>query len=409
MSTAEPLLSAPDWDRIQRSALVVAVAGAGAFVLLAVVLALVGWLRPMQLFLSYLVAWNVWLAVPMGCLVVLMIQYLTGGAWAALVRHILEASARTLPLLALLFLPIAAGALAGGHSPYPWAWPERAFSDPKTFHALQEKAPYLSVPWFLGRTAVYFLCWCLLVAGLHRWSVRSEQGDGQAALRLFRVSGPGLVLYGITITFASIDWVMSLEPFWYSTIYPVLYGVGQILSGFAFTVAVTTWLARRPPFASVVDPKHLRDLGSLLLTFIMLWAYMQLSQFLLIWVGNLPEEIPWYLRRSRGGWQYVAWALFLLQFTTPFLLLLFRDLKENARALGWVAVGLFALRAVDVFWWIEPAHTHEGEPFFWLLDLAALAAVGGVWIWWFTALLRRRPLLPPAGDVFCHKEATNHA
>jgi hypothetical protein len=408
VSTAPVPLAPPDWDRTQRVALVTAVAGAVVFAALAAALILAGGLRPVQLFLSYLVAWTVWLAVAMGCMVLLLIQYLTGGAWGALLRRILESAARTLPLLAILFLPLAAGLFAGDQAPYPWARPDSAIPDPETLRELRDKAPYLTTGWFLGRTVVYFACWCWLVSGLHRWSVRGEQGDGVALLRLFRVSGPGLVLYGLTITFASIDWVMSLEPFWYSTVYPVLYAAGQILSGFAFAVAVTTWLARRPPLAGRVDPRHLRDLGSLLFTFIMLWAYMQLSQFLLIWVGNLPEEIPWYLRRSRGGWQWVAWALFLFQFVTPFLLLLFRDLKENDRALGWVAVGLFAVRAVDVFWWIEPAFPHDGAPFFWLLDLAALAAVGGLWAWWFVGLLRRRPLLPPP-DPFCPAEATEHA
>jgi hypothetical protein len=208
------------------------------------------------------------------------------------------------------------------------------------------------------------------------------------------LSGPGLVLYGVTITLAAVDWSMSLEPYWYSTIYPVLYAVGQILTAFAFAVVVLTLLARGP-LAGVVRPQHLRDLGSLMLTFVMFWAYMSFSQFLLIWVGNLPEEIPWYLRRTRGGWQWVALALALLHFAVPFVLLLLRGVKEDGPWLMAVAGWLLLVRFLDVFWWIEPAYPHDGQYLFWLLDVGAVVGVGGVWVWWFVSLLRRGPLLPP--------------
>jgi hypothetical protein len=212
--------------------------------------------------------------------------------------------------------------------------------------------------------------------------------------RRFRLlSAPGLILYGLTITFASIDWVMSLEPNWFSTIYPVLFAVGQALQGMAFAVAMLVLLATRPPLSGVIRPAHRRDLGNLLLMFVMFWAYLSFSQLLLIWAENLPEEIPWYLRRLRDGWQWVALLLILFQFGLPFLLLLSRDVKENPRGLAAVAVLVLGMRFLDVFWWVEAAFA-GGMSFYWLLDVAALVGLGGIWVWWFLGQLKQRPLLP---------------
>jgi hypothetical protein len=311
-----------------------------------------------------------------------------------LLRRVLESGTSTLLLLAFLFLPLLAGLFLGHNSLYVWARPPEVLSAVLQ-EELHAKADYLNVPFFILRTVAYFACWLLLAYFLNRWSAARERTD-TPRLRLLpgRLSGPGLIAYALTITFASVDWVMSLEPAWYSTIYPVLYAVGQILTAFAFAVCVVIFLALRGPLEGVVRREHLRDLGGLLLAFILFWAYMQLSQFLLIWIGNLPEEIPWYLRRTRGGWQWVALLLVLFHFALPFLLLLFRDVKENGRRLAAVAGGLFVLRFLDVLWWIEPAYPHEGQYLYWLLDIAAVVAVGGVWLWWFLAQLRSRPLLP---------------
>jgi FtsH-binding integral membrane protein len=187
---------------------------------------------------------------------------------------------------------------------------------------------------------------------------------------------------------------MSLEPAWYSTIYPVMFAVGQLLNGYAFALAVFLLLSDRPPFAGNIHPAHMRDFGSLLLAFVMFWAYMAFSQFLLIWVGNLPEETPWYLRRSREGWQYVIIFIAIFHFAVPFLLLLLRDIKEHRHRLLAVAAGLLVMRFIDIFWWIEPALNHEGEYFYWLLDVAAWVGVGGLFVWWFLGQLQSRTLLP---------------
>jgi len=211
--------------------------------------------------------------------------------------------------------------------------------------------------------------------------------------RLRIVSAAGLILYGLTATFASIDWMMSLEPLWYSTIFPPLYAAGQLLSGIAFAILVLVLLLDRPPLAVAVDPIRLRDFGNLLLTFVIVWAYLSFSQFLIIWSENLPEETRWYLYRLRGGWQWVALALVLLEFAIPFLLLLSRDVKENPRRLMAVALLVLGMRFVDLLWWVEASF--GGDMWLYcLFDVAALVGMGGLWIWWFLGSLARRPLVP---------------
>jgi hypothetical protein len=175
--------------------------------------------------------------------------------------------------------------------------------------------------------------------------------------------------------------------------YPPLFSAGQLLEGMAFAVIVLVLLSAYPPLSHVVQPAHRRDLGNLLLTFVMIWAYLSFSQFLLIWAENLPEESPWYLKRLRGGWQWVALLLVLFQFAVPFVFLLFRDVKENPRKLLAVAMLIMVMRYVDLYWWIEAGFKDEMS-FYWLLDLAAVVGLGGLWVWWFLRELRKRPLLP---------------
>jgi hypothetical protein len=346
MSTAANPVTVQEWDRLQRGALTAGVAG--------LLLCLIGaWFSPSHFFRSYLVAFNFWLGIALGCLVILMLQHLTGGAWGILLRRVLESGARTLLLLAVLYLPL----LAGLHLLYDWT--EDIGSE------TEFKQVFLSIPFFLARAVAYFAVWLAVSYFLNRWSAQQDKAACPDLPRRFRLlSAPGLVLYGLTITFASIDWVMSLEPHWFSTIYPVLFAVGQALQGMAFTVVVLILLATRPPLSGVIQSAHRRDLGNLLLMFVMFWAYLSFSQFLLIWAENLPDEIPWYLRRTRDGWQWVAVLLILFQFGLPFLLLLFREIKENPRGLAAVAVLVLVMRFLDVFWWVEGPDCHRGPGVF---------------------------------------------
>lgn len=395
-----------DWGRIERTALVAAAAGAVCFAVLAFT-PLAGPHPLTQAAVSYSVAFHFWLAVPLGCLVVLMIHYLTGGAWGVLLRPVLEASARTLGLLAVLFLPLAGALFLGASSPYPWARPLEYVARGEVLEELREKTWLLNPPFVLARAAIYFAVWLALAYFLRAWAKRWRAGDAAAGGRLPALSGPGLVLYAVTVTFAAIDWVMSLEPFWTSTMYPPLYAIGQVTAGFAFATAAAVLLSKYPPLAGRVTPKHLRDLGGLLLTFVMLWAYLAFSQFLLVWAGNLPDETPYYLKRMRGGWEWVGIALIALHFAVPFLLLLFRDVKDNGAALLAVALGVLVMRFVDAVWWVEPAFPHEGAAPYWLLDVSAFVALGGVWVWGFAAGLRRASLEPVHGPNECEPGGTH--
>jgi hypothetical protein len=366
-------------ERFQRPALL---AGAAALV----VCAIGGFFQPDQFFRSYLFAFLFWAGVALGCMAVAMLHHVTGGAWGLAIRRPLEAGMRTLPLVALLFLPIALGL---GRI-YEWAHPEAVAADP----ILKHKSLYLNAPFFLGRAAVYFGAWLVLAYFLNRWSLEQDaKGDRSIARRLQLLSSAGLVLYGLTVTFASIDWAMSLEPHWFSTMYGVLFIAGQGLSAFAFIIVVLVGLSGRSPLTQFVEAKHYHDLGKLMLAFVMFWAYVSFSQYLIIWTGNLPEEIPWYLRRLQGGWGWVGAALVILHFTLPFFMLLPASANRNPRILSTVAGLILFMRIVDVFWLTRPAFAEGGFHVHWM-DLLAPVGVGGIWLAAFLWQLGRRPLLP---------------
>ncbi|MEW6299069.1 MAG: hypothetical protein AB1671_15240 [Thermodesulfobacteriota bacterium] len=344
-------------------------------------------LSPAQFFRSYLFAYLFWLSIAIGCAAVVMIYHLVGGAWGFVIRRLLEAGMRTLPVMAVLFLPL----LLGLSSLYEWARPEAVAGDA----LLQHKSAYLNVPFFMVRAALYFAVWVGIAHFLHKWSLaQDETGDPALARRMEAVSGPGLVLYGGAVTFAAVDWAMSLDPHWFSTIYGILWMVGQVLTALAFVIVALRLLANQEPLAGVLTRSHFHDLGNLLLAFVMLWAYVSFSQFLIIWSGNLTEEIPWYLRRLHGGWQEVGIALITYHFALPFLVLLTRRAKQSPLALACVAGGLLLMRLIDVFWFIAPEfHPTVGGALH-LLDVLALVGIGGIWLGGFIGHLKKVPLLP---------------
>lgn len=355
-----------------------------------------------QFFRSYLVAFVFWCGIAVGSLAIMMLHHLSGGAWGLVIRRIFEAATRTLPLLAVAFLPIAVSLFVhpvhDGHaqSLYEWSNHEVVEADP----ILKQKSLYLNIPFFLVRSVFFFAVWGVLAYFLNKWSLQQDHtGDPRIKRRMQNLSGPGIVLFGLTVTFASVDWVMSLEPHWFSTIFGLLLMAGWGLSAFAFVILVAAHLSRREPMSHVFQPSHFHDYGKLLLAFVMIYAYFAFSQFLIIWSANLPEEIPWYLRRLRGGWEYVGLALVVLHFALPFVLLLSRDLKRNYKRLVVVAMVVIVMRVVDVIYLIAPAMHHEGgEPHFSLLDFltmfGATIGLGGIWLWYFATQLKRRPLLP---------------
>jgi hypothetical protein len=354
-----------------------------------------------QFFRSYLFGYMFWFNLTLGCLAAVMAHNLTGGDWGEATRRQLEAGMRVLPLMALLFLPI----LLGLPKIYEWANPEHVAHDAM----LQQKAAYLNPSFFTIRAALYFLIWLTLANFLYKWSTELERSPSLAVVRkLENLSGPGVVIFFLTSTFAAFDWVMSLDPHWYSTIYGLLFIVGQGLAMLAFMVGVTTWLSRREPLSHVVTEKHFHDLGKLMHGFVVLWTYGTFSQFLIMWAGNMPEEIVWYVHRSAGGWKYVILALGLFHFAVPFFLLLSRSNKQRSHILVKIAGGLLLMRFVDLYWLISPSFYHDGVHFHWL-DIAAPVGIGGLWLTTFYAQLKKRPLTPlpdPFGEA---EAAVEHA
>ncbi|MFN2632521.1 MAG: hypothetical protein ABR610_03810 [Thermoanaerobaculia bacterium] len=343
-------------------------------------------LAPAAFFPSYLFACMFCLGLALGCQAVLMLNHVTGGAWGIPIRRSLEAGTRTLPVVAALFLPL----LPGLRSLYEWARPEDVAHDA----ILRHKQLYLNTGFFLARTVICFAAWMAFAFFLNRWSREQDERPTRGlSRRLQLLSSAGLVVYGLTITFFSIDWVMSLEPHWYSTMYGVLFIAGQALSGFAFVIALTVVLARYPPLSGFINRKHFHDLGKLMLAFVMFWAYVSFSQYLIIWAGNLPEEIPWYLRRLQGGWGWFGMALILFHFVLPFLLLLPATANRNPRILSSVALLVVFMRFVDVFWLVRPAATPGHFTLRWM-DVAAPVGILGIWLFVFLGQLLRRPILP---------------
>ena len=346
-----------------------------------------GWFfNPTEFYHSYLMAYMFCLSVTLGCLALGMVHQLSGGAWGVVIRRPIGAAARLLPMMTLLFVPV----IAGMNHLYPWTRADIVASD----ELLQAKRAYLNVPFFLARAAIYFAAWNAISYWLNRWALEQDRtGDPQIARKMQKVSAGGLIVYGLTITFASFDWLMSLEPHWYSTIYGVLIMGGQGLSGMAFLIGVLVWLSRRPPLDRIIVKAHFHDLGNLMLAFVMLWAYFAFSQYLIIWAGNLPQEIAWYVHRLQTGWRFVGIALIAFHFVIPFVLLLSRTIKRDADLIVKVAIGILVVRLVDLFWLIAPEFHTNGIAVSWL-DVVLPLSLGAFWLGCFISQLRRRTILP---------------
>jgi hypothetical protein len=273
---------------------------------------------------------------------------------------------------------------------YPWARPEEMYADP----TLLAKRWYLNVGFFVQRAFLYFAVWITLAVLLNRWSSRQDQEEDPTLRgRLEVMSGPGLALLFLTASFAAMDWGMSLEPHWYSTIYGPMFVTGQALSTLAFATAAAAMLSGFEPLARLARPRQMRDLGNLLLAFVMLWAYMAFSQFLIVWCGNLTEEIPWYLLRTHGGWQWVALCLILFHYFLPFFSLLFREVKQKLSALLIISCAVLIMHGVDLSWLVSPAFGRAALGVHWL-DFATFIGVGGVWLSMFVWQLKGKPLVP---------------
>ena len=383
----------PQMDRMQRNALIIGV--------VALAVSMIGLFRDSTHFWqSYLYGYLFWSGLALGCLGIFLLHNVVGGNWGVAIRRFLESGLKTLPLIALFAVPI----LFSMHTLYSWTHPDvRAAS-----FAVGHKAVYMNMRFFIGRTILYFAVWVFFGYRILRMvNEHDRTGDPALFKRIKGASAPALLIFVVTTTLAFIDWIMSLEPDWYSTIYPWMFTVGQVLLTFAFMIALLVLLSKREPFASFLKPAHYHDLGNLMLAFTMLWAYMSFAQLLIIWAENLPDEIPWYVRRFSGGWGYIAWSIAIFHFCVPFFLLLMRFIKRNPNLLRVVAVWMIIVRSVDVFWIVEPAFRQRGIEVYWT-DIVAPIGLGGIWIAFFIRNLKSQSLLVPSDPRNTYARAHGH-
>jgi hypothetical protein len=339
-----------------------------------------------QFFRSWLPSYLFWFSIVAGSLAVLMLQYVTGGEWGLLIRRPLGAAARTMWVMLIGFIPVALGMKVL----YPWA--NSAWAG---FHEVQHlKGAYLNQQFFFIRVGIYFLfflgwAWRIRVLSLHFYESRSPYTE----LSRRKWAASGLVLVVLIMTFVSTDWMMSTEPMWYSTMYGITFVVGCALSSFAFVTFFLTRLAQTGAMKEVLRPTHLRDLGNLMLAFVMFYAYTSFSEYLLIWYANVHEEIPHYLVRQHGVWAFIALLLILFHFFLPFFMLLMRPIKDRPETIGVVTVIIIVMRYVAIYWLVAPSWYGEHFTYSWM-DLASLVGIGGIWLWAFIGQLKGQTIIP---------------
>ena len=342
--------------------------------------------NPQQFFFSYLFAYLFWLGLSLGCFVVTMIHLLTGGRWGYPTRRFLEAGYLVLPLMLVLLIPV----FLGLHALYPWARPAEVAAE----KALQQLHVYENGAAYIARQIFFLAVFIGLAVYLRLWSLQQDATQDAAPTRKARtLSGPGIVVYGLLGTFATVDWIMSLEKQWYSTMLAVIVLIGQILTAYAFSVLLLTMFRQQPEIAKVVNTTHYHHLGNLLLTFVLFWTYVSFGQLLIIYSGDLPHELAWYLHRIAHSWKLVIGAVALFHFFLPFFLLLFRTVKRHVISLTILAAMLFIMHLVDTYWLVMPTFHPDGVSVSWM-DFTAPIGVGGLWVSWFLWRLKAAPLLP---------------
>ncbi len=355
---------------------------------------------PEKFYQSYLFSYMLVLGLTLGSLGLLMLQHLTGGQWGIIIRRPLEAASRNIWLVLVMFVPIVLGMKSLYRA---WLDPEKLKAEPLSAY----QQGYLTHAGFLGRAVLYFAIWGALVWLFNSWSREQDQNPDDRALRrrLKLLAGPGIILYVLAMTFAAIDWVMSLSPHWASTIYGFIFVAGQAITAMSLMIIVVAALSNSELYAGIIQKRHLHDLGKLLFAFNMLWAYFDFSQLLIIWSGNQPEEITFYRTRLYGGWGVVAVIVLLFSFALPFLVLLSRDVKRSAGLISKVAIWMILMRLVDLYWMTRPEFSSSALPTW--LDIVVPIALIGLWVGFFAFNLKQQPLLP-LGDPKLAEAIAHH-
>lgn len=350
---------------------------------------------------GWLLGFILWAGIAIGGIGITMLQYLTGGAWGLVIRRVVQACSLTLPLIFILFVPIII-AVNTGHL-YAWTRVD-LITDQLALHAIEARGWFQTPFWWTVRTVAYFAIWGVMVYLFNKWSAQQDAAGNyeESATFLGRAtafSGPTMVLYVLIVTFATVDWIMSLDASWFSTIWGLLFAAGWALSCFCFSVIILAFLYDKPPMNRVLGKRHFHDIGKLMLALVMVWAYFNFSQYLIIWSGNIPEETQWYLTRISGGWGIFGAFLIVFHFAVPFVILLSREVKRKPKWLAVVAAFILFMRLSDMFYLIEPSPTIGGavntggfEITAW--DILGPIGVGGLWLWYFFVQLQKRPLVP---------------
>jgi hypothetical protein len=400
-----------DYGPLRRIAVLAAVVGTVAFLGLGIANATInekqGGVR--DLYLTYQTGFVFWLSLPVGGMTLLLLGYLTHASWALVFRRIFQAAIRTWPLMFVLFLPVAFSVIAGHHSSFWWAVEPHEIPEiednPVAQHEVGHRQKlYLSPMFFLLRAGIIFGVFGLVIRALLKWAPKAEDdGDTEYKGKLKRLSGPGVVIWALFFTVAITDWVMSVEPTWASSMFPIVASMNMFICAMAFAALVFYSLVGENRTAlSIVKDKFRIDVGTLIFAFTMIWTYASFSQFMLVWAGNLPEEITYYRRRLNGGWEFMAYSLMIVHWFLPFVLFLFREIKTNPQSMRWMSVLLLSICAVDVIWWMVPSIPHGGDyQYFHVpMALAAIAMVGGIWGVAFLGQLRKHNLLPKKDTAF---------
>ncbi len=342
--------------------------------------------EPTHFYQGYLVGFAFWSGASFGCMALLMLHHLVGGEWGFVTQRILEAGAATTLLMAAFVIPI----LFGMHEIYEWTHEDVvAASD-----VLQHKKPYLNAPFFIVRTILYFAAFVLISFFLVRWSrMQDDRRDPRYAVRLRRLSAGGLVVYVLLITWASLDWYMSISPHWFSTVYGWLIAVSQTLTALAVAIVALYLVRGAVTIRQVLKTKHFHDYGNLMLAFVVLWTYMMFAQYLIIWSGNIPEDVLWYVHRKHGVLLWVGSFLVLFHFAVPFFILLFRRTKRTPARLAGLAAALLIVHAVFLIWLILPSFNEAGLLSY-VSVVVSLLGIGGCWLALFLSTLAARPLVP---------------
>ncbi len=346
-----------------------------------------------QFFHSYLTAYAFWASIGLGGLFLTLLHHLVGAEWSIVLRRITESLMMALPIMLILFIPV----ILGGHHLYEWTHSEVVAKD----EILHAKSGYLNMPFFIIRTVVYFVIWFIFGQILYKMSLNQDNGDQTKNHRMRQISAPGMILFALTITYAAYDWMMSLQPHWFSTIFGLWYFGGTLLTTLAFLVVFGLYLRGKGVLAETITVEHYHDLGKLQFAFTIFWAYISFSQFFLIWYANIPEETIFYLRRWEGSWMYVSLGLLLFHLIIPFLVLIPRANKRNFSIMKWIAIWLMAMHWVDLYWNIFPSHSESfAKGVSWgglWVDAACMLGLGGLFLWFMWTKFSAKPLIP-VGD-----------